>query len=47
VYITDRRNGRLSKRSKRTMRIWSKPQVREQAIGLEVTSYLPAEIDII
>jgi coenzyme PQQ precursor peptide PqqA len=29
------------------MRIWSKPQVREQEIGLEVTSYLPAEIDII
>ena len=29
------------------MKIWSKPQVREQEIGLEVTSYLPAEIDII
>jgi hypothetical protein len=23
------------------------PQVSEQAVGLEVTSYLPAEIDII
>lgn len=28
-----------------TMRIWSKPQVSEQEVGLEVTSYLPAEID--
>ena len=32
---------------RRTMKIWSKPQVREQEVGLEVTSYLPAEIDII
>ena len=29
------------------MKIWNKPQVREQEAGLEVTSYLPAEIDII
>lgn len=29
------------------MKIWSKPAVREQEVGLEVTSYLPAEIDII
>ena len=29
------------------MKIWNKPQVREQAVGLEVTSYLPAEIDVI
>jgi coenzyme PQQ precursor peptide PqqA len=29
------------------MKIWSKPQLTEQAIGLEVTSYLSAEIDII
>ena len=29
------------------MRTWSKPQVREQEVGLEVTSYMPAEIDII
>jgi coenzyme PQQ precursor peptide PqqA len=29
------------------MKSWNKPQVREQAVGLEVTSYLPAEIDII
>jgi coenzyme PQQ precursor peptide PqqA len=32
---------------KKLMKIWNKPQVSEQAIGLEVTSYLPAEIDII
>lgn len=29
------------------MKEWSKPQVTEQEVGLEVTSYLPAEIDII
>lgn len=29
------------------MKIWTKPAVREQEVGLEVTSYLPAEIDII
>ncbi len=29
------------------MKIWNKPQVREQNVGLEVTCYLPAEIDII
>ncbi len=29
------------------MKIWNKPQVREQEVGLEVTSYMPAEIDII
>jgi len=29
------------------MKLWSKPAVREQEVGLEVTSYLPAEIDII
>lgn len=28
-----------------TMKSWSKPQVSEQEVGLEVTSYLPAEID--
>jgi coenzyme PQQ precursor peptide PqqA len=25
------------------MKVWRKPQVREQEAGLEVTSYLPAE----
>ena len=34
-------------RRKRPMKIWNKPQVREQEVGLEVTSYMPAEIDII
>lgn len=29
------------------MKIWMKPTVREQEVGLEVTSYLPAEIDVI
>ena len=28
------------------MKVWNKPQVREQEVGLEVTSYLPAEIDV-
>jgi len=29
------------------MKTWMKPEVREQEVGLEVTSYLPAEIDVI
>jgi coenzyme PQQ precursor peptide PqqA len=29
------------------MKVWTKPAVRELEVGLEVTSYLPAEIDII
>lgn len=29
------------------MKTWIKPSVREQNVGLEVTSYLPAEIDVI
>lgn len=29
------------------MKLWNAPQVREQPVGLEVTSYLPAEIDVI
>ncbi len=29
------------------MKIWNTPVVREQEVGLEVTSYLPAEIDLI
>jgi coenzyme PQQ precursor peptide PqqA len=29
------------------MKIWTKPEVRETEVGLEVTSYLPAEIDLI
>lgn len=30
-----------------TMKVWNKPQVREQAVGMEVTAYLPADIDLI
>jgi len=26
-------------------KVWHKPEVSEQEVGLEVTSYLPAEID--
>jgi coenzyme PQQ precursor peptide PqqA len=29
------------------MKTWTKPTIREQEIGMEVTSYLPAEIDLI
>lgn len=29
------------------MKVWTQPQVTEQEVGLEVTSYLPAEIDVI
>ena len=32
---------------KKVMRIWNTPQVREQEVGLEVTSYMSAEIEII
>lgn len=28
------------------MKLWMRPRVREEEVGLEVTSYLPAEIDI-
>jgi len=29
------------------MKTWTKPAVREENVGLEVTSYLPAEIDLV
>ena len=29
------------------MKTWTAPDVREQIVGLEVTSYLPADIDLI
>ena len=29
------------------MKVWTKPAVREQEVGLEVAGYLPAEIDLI
>ena len=31
----------------KVMKIWNTPQVREESVGLEVTSYMSAEIDII
>lgn len=37
--------GRLFKEKERLMKIWTKPQILEREVGLEVTSYLPAEID--
>ncbi|WP_334147747.1 pyrroloquinoline quinone precursor peptide PqqA [Hyphomicrobium sp.] len=29
------------------MKTWTAPHVREQNVGLEVTSYLPADIDLV
>lgn len=29
------------------MKTWTKPAIREQEVGLEVTSYMPAEIDLV
>lgn len=29
------------------MKIWNTPSIKEVAVGLEVTSYLPAEIDLV
>jgi len=29
------------------MKTWTAPAVREVEVGLEVTAYLPAEIDVI
>ena len=39
--------GTFSMKKEATMKIWTKPQIREQEVGLEVTSYLSAEIGII
>ena len=46
VVIGTRRTGG-SPAFKEFMKVWSRPAVREQEVGLEVTSYMPAEIDII
>ena len=43
----DRRFARSRTQEEDAMKVWTKPAVREQEVGLEVTSYLPAEIDII
>ena len=29
------------------MKTWNTPSIKEVSVGLEVTSYLPAEIDVI
>jgi coenzyme PQQ precursor peptide PqqA len=49
AYILSTRPGdnRAVHEEERAMKVWTKPAVREQEVGLEVTSYLPAEIDII
>lgn len=39
--------GSIVQSMEKLMKTWNKPQVREQEVGLEVTSYLPAEIDVI
>jgi coenzyme PQQ precursor peptide PqqA len=41
------KNGRHLADMEEVMKVWTKPAVREQEVGLEVTSYMPAEIDII
>lgn len=47
ILTVSRPNNRAAQEEERTMKVWTKPAVREQEVGLEVTSYLPAEIDII
>jgi coenzyme PQQ precursor peptide PqqA len=50
IHSSDRRaGGPLSQKhlEEYIMKTWMKPSVREQEVGLEVTSYLPAEIDLI
>ena len=53
LYATDIGKALLIRRFNSTttrdfiMKIWNKPQVREQAVGMEVTAYLPADIDLI
>lgn len=48
LYITSQQEMPVNKfRGGHIMKVWTKPAVREQEVGLEVTSYLPAEIDII
>jgi coenzyme PQQ precursor peptide PqqA len=47
IEVTGRANCRPTAKGGNKMKVWSKPAVREQEVGLEVTSYMPAEIDII
>ena len=47
IVATGRANVARPLEEERAMKVWTKPAVREQEVGLEVTSYMPAEIDII
>jgi len=47
IVTTGRVNVARPLEEERAMKVWTKPAVREQEVGLEVTSYMPAEIDII
>jgi coenzyme PQQ precursor peptide PqqA len=47
IVVMRRANVARPLEEERTMKVWTKPAVREQEVGLEVTSYMPAEIDII
>ena len=47
IYIENGAKASFLKLEEPPMKIWNKPQVSEQSVGLEVTSYMPAEIDII
>jgi coenzyme PQQ precursor peptide PqqA len=47
IFVTGLTNWSFGPRGGSNMKVWSKPAVREQEVGLEVTSYMPAEIDII
>jgi coenzyme PQQ precursor peptide PqqA len=47
IYITSPAHRGWGNWRNKIMKTWTKPAVREQEVGLEVTSYLPAEIDVI
>ena len=47
VYVLKLTDLELNPLKETIMKIWNKPQVREQAVGMEVTAYLPADIDLI
>jgi coenzyme PQQ precursor peptide PqqA len=47
MYISTGNACQLKSLGETLMKIWTKPAVRETEVGLEVTSYLPAEIDMI
>ena len=45
--VSELQGRQLKTPTEEAMKVWTKPEVREQEVGLEVTSYLPAEIDLI